>query len=123
MRISDWSSDVCSSDLIQDLLVVANPAEAGVTLSWYSTAMYLGIALAPIVGAAALGIGRLAIPLAAMLAAVLALVFVIGSRWRAQPAGACGRGEATSASPTRGARPVHGATTQGSVVRDPRSAE
>lgn len=72
---------------IQDLLVVANPAEAGVTLSWYSTAMYLGIALAPIVGVAALGIGPLAIPLVAMVAAILALAFVIGSRWRVQPAG------------------------------------
>lgn len=70
---------------IQDLLVVANPLEAGVTLSWYSTAMYLGIALAPLVGTMALGVGRLAVPLAATVAAILALAFVIGSRWRTGP--------------------------------------
>ncbi|MGP3534425.1 MFS transporter [Microbacterium sp. RD1] len=71
---------------IQDLLVAAKPKEAGITLSWYSTAMYVGIALAPVVGGAALTLGPWAVPLAAMAAALLALAFVVGGRWRAQPA-------------------------------------
>ena len=43
---------------IQHRLVEVNPANAGVTLSWYSTAMYVGIALAPPVGAVALAAGN-----------------------------------------------------------------
>lgn len=43
---------------IQHRLVEVNPANAGVTLSWYSTAMYVGIALAPPVGAIALAGGN-----------------------------------------------------------------
>jgi predicted MFS family arabinose efflux permease len=43
---------------IQHRLVEVNPANAGVTLSWYSTAMYVGIALAPPVGAIALAAGN-----------------------------------------------------------------
>jgi DHA1 family purine base/nucleoside efflux pump-like MFS transporter len=67
---------------IQDLLVVANPREAGVTLSWYSTAMYVGVALAPIVGGSAFGIGAWTIPALAAVAALLGLGLVLAGRLR-----------------------------------------
>jgi MFS transporter, DHA1 family, inner membrane transport protein len=43
---------------IQHRLIDANPATAGVAISWFSTALYAGIALAPPLGAAALGLGN-----------------------------------------------------------------
>src|SRR3546814_3888366 len=49
MRISDWSSDVCSSDLIVSLTVSAagdlaeRPAEEIATLMWRDTARALGL--------------------------------------------------------------------------------
>lgn len=67
---------------IQDLLVIANPREAGITLSWYSTATYVGIALAPVAGGAALGAGPLVVPLMAIAAALIALVLIFAARWR-----------------------------------------
>ena len=42
---------------VQHRLIEIDPATSGVALSWYSTALYAGIALAPLVGAAALHIG------------------------------------------------------------------
>src|SRR3546814_9241295 len=36
MRISDWSSDVCSSDLVDD----ATDTEKGVADTWYASAVY-----------------------------------------------------------------------------------
>ena len=43
---------------IQHRLIEANPATAGVAISWFSTALYSGIALAPPLGASALGLGN-----------------------------------------------------------------
>ncbi|WIE83307.1 MFS transporter [Curtobacterium sp. MCPF17_021] len=61
---------------IQAVLVAANPAEVGVSLSWYSTATYVGIAVAPVLGAGALHLGAWAVLLAAGVAALVALALV-----------------------------------------------
>lgn len=42
---------------LQHRLVVIDPATSAIALSWYTTAMYVGIGLAPIIGAAAFAIG------------------------------------------------------------------
>ncbi|PJJ62019.1 MFS transporter [Compostimonas suwonensis] len=42
---------------VQHRLVDIDPATSGLALSWYTTAMYVGIALAPPLGAAATGLG------------------------------------------------------------------
>jgi MFS transporter, DHA1 family, inner membrane transport protein len=68
---------------VQARLVGLDPAAAGIVLSWYSTAMYVGIGLAPVVGGAALASGPAAVPLAGAAAALLALlVFAAGLRVR-----------------------------------------
>jgi predicted MFS family arabinose efflux permease len=59
---------------IQHRLIAVDPASAGIALSWYSTAMYVGIALAPVLGATAIGGGAAAdIPAFAAVAVALAL--------------------------------------------------
>jgi predicted MFS family arabinose efflux permease len=42
---------------LQHRLVVIDPETSAIALSWYTTAMYIGIGLAPILGAAAFGLG------------------------------------------------------------------
>ena len=59
---------------LQHRLVAIDPATAGLTLGWYSTAMYVGIAVAPLLGAAALGQGAVELPLAGAAVTALALV-------------------------------------------------
>ena len=59
---------------LQHRLVAIDPATAGLTLGWYSTAMYVGVAVAPLLGAAALATGTVELPLAGALATALALV-------------------------------------------------
>lgn len=64
---------------IQHRLVDVDPAVAGVSLSWYSTAMYIGIALAPVVGASVLPYGAAWLDLVGAVAAAAALaVFALG---------------------------------------------
>jgi len=65
---------------IQHRLVQVNPATAVVALSWFSTALYAGIALAPPLGAVALGLGSPdLIPVAGSAVVVLSLVaFLLG---------------------------------------------
>jgi DHA1 family inner membrane transport protein len=64
---------------LQHRLVGIDPAVTGISLSWYSTAMYIGIALAPLLGAAALGAGPQVVPLAGAVVGALALVaFLVG---------------------------------------------
>ncbi|AMM21416.1 hypothetical protein AX769_16365 [Frondihabitans sp. PAMC 28766] len=69
---------------VQHRLVGIEPKVAGIALSWYSTAMYVGIALAPILGAAVLGgfgslPGASAVPLVGAALAVIALaLFLLG---------------------------------------------
>jgi DHA1 family inner membrane transport protein len=65
---------------VQHRLVQVNPEAAGVAISWFSTALYAGIAIAPPLGALALGLGGPAlVPLFGAGAAVVALVaFMVG---------------------------------------------
>ncbi|MFI6424856.1 MFS transporter [Promicromonospora sp. NPDC050880] len=64
---------------IQHRLVDVDPAVAGVSLSWYSTAMYIGIALAPVVGASVLPHGAAWLDLLGAAAAAAAFgVFALG---------------------------------------------
>jgi DHA1 family inner membrane transport protein len=66
---------------IQHRLVEIDPETAGVSLSWFSTALYAGIAIAPPLGALALGVGGSdLVPLFGAAAAALALVaFLVGA--------------------------------------------
>jgi MFS transporter, DHA1 family, inner membrane transport protein len=59
---------------LQHRLVAIDPATAGLTLGWYSTAMYVGIAVAPVIGGAVLAGGTVELPLAGAAASALALV-------------------------------------------------
>ncbi|MEF2977573.1 MFS transporter [Subtercola sp. YIM 133946] len=65
---------------VQHRLISIEPAASGVALSWYTTAMYLGIAIAPPVGAAALAAGGAqAIPdFGAVAVALALLLFQLG---------------------------------------------
>ncbi|MCU1420698.1 MAG: hypothetical protein JWN36_349, partial [Microbacteriaceae bacterium] len=65
---------------IQHRLIAIDPATAGVALSWYSTAMYAGIALAPVLGAAVIGVGEVELVpvLGAVVTAVALLAFLLG---------------------------------------------
>lgn len=72
---------------VQDRLAEADPARAAVSLSWYSTGVYVGIALAPVVGGAALSAwGAAHVPHAAALAVLgAALLFQLGFLARRRP--------------------------------------
>lgn len=65
---------------VQHRLVTVDPASSALALSWYSTAMYVGIAIAPPIGSAALAIGGAeAVPMVGAAVTVLALVlFLVG---------------------------------------------
>lgn len=65
---------------VQHRLVHVDPASSALALSWYSTAMYIGIAVAPLIGTAALGIGgAVAVPVAGAVVSALALaLFLLG---------------------------------------------
>jgi len=65
---------------IQHRLVTIDPARSALAMSWYTTAMYLGIAIAPILGGAASHIGGAhLIPIvAAVVVALAVLVFQVG---------------------------------------------
>jgi DHA1 family inner membrane transport protein len=64
---------------LQHRLVAVEPAAAGITLAWYSTAMYVGIAVAPVIGGLVLAGGTVLLPVAGAVAAALALVaFLLG---------------------------------------------
>ena len=60
-------------------LVAIDPAQAEVSLSWFSTAMYLAISLAPLIGTAALSGGSAGVFIAAAVASLIALIaFTLG---------------------------------------------
>jgi len=65
---------------VQDRLIAIDPATSAVSLSWYSTALYAGIALAPVLGAVILRLDNAElVPLAGAAAIAIALlVFHLG---------------------------------------------
>ncbi len=65
---------------VQHRLVAVDPESAALALSWYSTAMYIGIAIAPPIGTLALAAGgAVAVPLAGAVVTIVALgVFLVG---------------------------------------------
>ena len=65
---------------VQHRLVHVDPESSALALSWYSTAMYVGIAIAPPIGTLALAAGGpVAVPLAGAVVTVAALaVFLLG---------------------------------------------
>jgi DHA1 family inner membrane transport protein len=65
---------------VQHRLVTVDPASSALALSWYSTAMYVGIAVAPPIGSAALAVGGpAAVPAVGAVVTALALVlFLVG---------------------------------------------
>lgn len=64
---------------LQDRLVAVDPERAGISISWYSTVMYVGIALAPVAGAATRAGGPSLIPIVGACAAVAAgIAFHLG---------------------------------------------
>ncbi|WP_395310061.1 MFS transporter [Mycobacterium sp. AMU20-3851] len=69
-------SGFAASVAVQVRLALIDPRFANVALAWYSTAMYLGISIAPLVGAAALPHG---FPVLLAAASVSILVAVIAS--------------------------------------------
>jgi DHA1 family inner membrane transport protein len=59
---------------VQHRLVHVDPESSALALSWYSTAMYVGIAIAPPIGSLALGAGGAeAVPVAGAIVTVVAL--------------------------------------------------
>jgi MFS transporter, DHA1 family, inner membrane transport protein len=73
---------------LQHRLVQIEPAQAAQSLAWYSTAMYLGIAIAPPLGNAALGVaGPWAVPVAGAAVSIVALALLLaGYRMRRRSA-------------------------------------
>lgn len=72
---------------VQHRLASVDPDRAAVAVSWYSTAVYVGIALAPLIGGAALAVvGPSQLPRAAAVAVlVAALLFQVGYLVRRPP--------------------------------------
>lgn len=66
---------------LQHRLVEIDPANAGISLSWWASATYLGIAIAPLLGATVLGVDPQFVPVVgAVLALAAVVVFLIGFR-------------------------------------------
>ncbi|GGF16323.1 MFS transporter [Subtercola lobariae] len=65
---------------VQHRLISIDPATSGLALSWYTTAMYVGIALAPPLGAAALAVGgaQLVPEVGAAAVAIALIMFQLG---------------------------------------------
>jgi predicted MFS family arabinose efflux permease len=65
---------------IQHRLVAVDPARSALAMSWFTTAMYLGIAIAPILGGAAARVGgaQLVPIVAAVIIALAVLAFQLG---------------------------------------------
>jgi DHA1 family inner membrane transport protein len=72
---------------VQHRLVTVDPESAALALSWYSTAMYVGIAIAPPLGSAALALGGAeAVPVVGAAVTALALVLFLGGYARRRSA-------------------------------------
>ncbi|NNC13517.1 MFS transporter [Planctomonas sp. JC2975] len=72
---------------VQHRLVSIDPQSAQQTMAWYSTAMYLGIAIAPPLGNASLGVaGPLLVPITGAVVSLIALaLFLLGFLKRRMP--------------------------------------
>ena len=69
---------------LQHRLASLRPENSAIVLSWYSTGMYVGISLAPVIGAAVLlDHGPLGLAVSAAIAAAIALVMTVPVRPRA----------------------------------------
>jgi DHA1 family inner membrane transport protein len=74
---------------VQHRLVEVDPAAAAISLSWYSTAMYVGIAVAPPLAGAALALGGAhTLPLAGAVTTAAALALFLAGFARRRPVGA-----------------------------------
>ncbi|MGO1765345.1 MAG: MFS transporter, partial [Brevibacterium yomogidense] len=80
-----WGASGFSSVVaLQHRLASLRPMHSGIILSWYSTGMYVGISLAPVIGAAVLlGQGPAGLAVAAAIAAAIALLMTVPVRGRA----------------------------------------
>lgn len=69
---------------VQHRMIAVDPERSGLTLSWYTTAMYAGIGMAPPLGAASLALGGAQlVPWAGAVVVVIALaLFLLGYRAR-----------------------------------------
>ena len=77
------ASGFASVVALQDRLASLHPDRTAIILSWYSTGMYVGISIAPVIGAMVLaGPGHLGLPIAAALAAAVALAMTVPVRAR-----------------------------------------
>jgi len=76
-----WGSAAFGTGIaIQDRLVAIDPARGSVSVSWYSTGVYVGIAIAPVVGAATIDLfGPPTVPLAAAVAVLVAAALFAAS--------------------------------------------
>jgi len=79
-----WGASGFSSVVaLQHRLASIRPAHSGIVLSWYSTGMYVGISLAPVIGAAVLlARGPAGLAVAAAVAAAIALLMTAPVRSR-----------------------------------------
>ncbi|MGD8166738.1 MFS transporter [Herbiconiux sp. P16] len=111
-----WGASANASTLpLQHRLIEIDPATSGIALSWFSTAMYAGIALAPPLGATAFGLGGgELVPEVAAGALLLALVvFQVGWLWKRRPAGAAPVGSVPAGSASAGSVPAGSAVASG----------
>lgn len=81
---------------LQHRLVQIDPANAGVALSWWATATYLGIAVAPLLGAGALAVNVQLIPVVGAALAVVTIGFFLLGYLRGKGLGSDSRNRATS---------------------------
>jgi DHA1 family inner membrane transport protein len=66
---------------LQHQLVAIDPANAGISLSWWASATYLGVAIAPLLGSTVLGVNPQLVPVVGALLALAAIVvFLVGFR-------------------------------------------
>lgn len=93
---------------VQHRLLAVDARTASVAISWFSTALYVGIAFAPLAGAAAIGLGDAAlIPAAAAVLTLVALVAFVAGYGRRLGAGR--PGTAREAAPSEEAAAVEAA--------------
>lgn len=80
LSVSAWPIVVVR---VEHRLVGIDPAVAVIVLSWFSTAIYIGIGIAPLIGGAALVTASSAVPVAGAAASGLAhVVLLVGIRAR-----------------------------------------